>query len=178
MSFTGTKNGDGNFLNNPKFHTFVRLHFQSIASQHRYLSLKTQNMNTTQNPGHLGRKISKIRELRGMKQEALAIALGVSQQTVSNIENNENVEEALLEKVAQALEVSVEGIKNFSEENVLNIISNTFNDSAMLNAVNVQPTFNPLDKVVALFEEKEKLYERLLKAEKEKVEYLEKLFSK
>jgi len=134
-------------------------------------------MNTTQNPGHLGRKISKIRELRGMKQEALAIALGVSQQTVSNIENSEKVEEALLEKVAKALEVSVEGIKNFSEEAVLNIIGNTYHvDNS--SAVNYGCTFNPLDKVVALFEEKEKLYERLLKAEKEKVEYLEKLFDK
>ena len=134
-------------------------------------------MNTTQNPGHLGRKISKIRELRGMKQEALAIALGVSQQTVSNIENSEKVEEALLEKVAQALEVSVEGIKNFSEEAVLNIIGNTYHvDNS--SAVNYGCTFNPLDKVVALFEEKEKLYERLLKAEREKVEYLEKLFNK
>lgn len=129
-------------------------------------------MNTTQN-GHVGRKISKIRELRGMKQEALAIALGISQQTVSNIENSEKVEEALLEKVAQALEVSVEGIKNFSEENVLNIISNTFtsNDTSTINAINIQPTFNTVDKIV-------ELYERLLQSEKEKVEYLEKLFNK
>lgn len=134
-------------------------------------------MNTTEKPSHIGRKISKIRELKGMKQEALAIALGVSQQTVSNIENSEKVEEALLEKVAKALEVSVEGIKNFSEEAVLNIIGNTYNvDNS--SAVNYGCTFNPLDKVVALFEEKEKLYERLLKAEKEKVEYLEKLFNK
>ena len=138
-------------------------------------------MTSTQNPGHLGRKISKIRELRGMKQEALAIALGVSQQTVSNIENSEKVEETLLEKVAQALEVSVEGIKNFSEEAVFNIIGNTVHnhDNASMNSnFQYQPTFNPLDKVVALFEEKEKLYERLLKAEKEKVEYLEKLLGK
>lgn len=128
-------------------------------------------MNTTTKPSHIGRKISKIRELRGIKQEALAIALGVSQQTVSNIENSETVEETMLEKVAKALEVSVEGIKNFSEETVLNIISNTFTstDNSTLNAINVQPNFNPLDKIV-------ELYERLLQAEKEKVEYLEKLF--
>lgn len=135
-------------------------------------------MNTTQNPGHLGRKISKIRELRGMKQEALAIALGVSQQTVSNIENSEKVEEALLEKVAKALEVSVEGIKNFSEEAVFNIIGNTVTNHDNASFFQFQPTFNPLDKMIALFEEKEKLYERLLRAEKEKVEYLEKLFNR
>jgi len=135
-------------------------------------------MNTTQNSGHLGRKISKIRELRGMKQEALAIALGVSQQTVSNIENSEKVEESLLEKVAKALEVSVEGIKNFSEEAVFNIIGNTVTNHDNASFFQFQPTFNPLDKVVTLFEEKEKLYERLLKAEKEKIDYLEKLFNK
>jgi transcriptional regulator with XRE-family HTH domain len=134
-------------------------------------------MNTTEKAGHIGRKISKIRELRGMKQEALAFAIGVSQQTVSNIENSETVEETVLQKVADALEVTVEGIKNFSEEAVLNIIGNTYNvDNS--SAVNYGCTFNPLDKVIALFEEKEKLYERLLKAEQDKVTYLERLMAK
>ena len=134
-------------------------------------------MNTAEKTGHIGRKISKIRELRGMKQEALAIAIGVSQQTVSNIENSETVEETVLQKVADALEVTVEGIKNFSEEAVLNIIGNTYNvDNS--SAVNYGCTFNPLDKVIALFDEKEKLYERLLKAEQDKVAYLERLMAK
>ncbi len=38
-------------------------------------------MSTTTKPKHIGRNISRIRELREMKQEALAVALGVSQQT-------------------------------------------------------------------------------------------------
>ncbi|MGQ2984358.1 helix-turn-helix domain-containing protein [Flavobacterium sp.] len=128
---------------------------------------------STATKNHIGRKISRIRELRGMKQEALAVALGISQQAVSNIEKSEIVEEDTLNKIAEALGVSVEGIKNFNEETVLNIISNTFtsNDSSTINAINVQPTFNPLDKVV-------ELYERLLQAEKDKVAYLEKLISK
>lgn len=42
-------------------------------------------------------------------------------------------------------------------------------------AVNYGCTFNPLDKVIAFFEEKEKLYERILQAEKDKVAYLEQL---
>ena len=125
-------------------------------------------MNTTTKPKHIGRNISRIRELRGMKQEALAIAIGVSQQTISNIENSETVEEDKLELIAKELGVTVEAIKNFSDEAVLNIISNTFNDNAMLNAVNVQPNFSPLDKVV-------ELYERLVQAEKDKVTLLEKL---
>jgi transcriptional regulator with XRE-family HTH domain len=127
-------------------------------------------MSTATKPSHIGRKISKIRELRGIKQEALAQAIGVSQQTVSNLENSETIDEALLEKVAKALEVSVEGIKNFSEENVLNIISNVFtsNDTSTINAINIQPTFNTVDKIV-------ELYERLVQAEKDKVAYLEQL---
>ena len=35
---------------------------------------------------HLGRKISRIRELRGMKQESLATELGISQQAISKLE--------------------------------------------------------------------------------------------
>ena len=46
-------------------------------------------MDTTSKPKHIGRNISRIRELREMKQEALANAIGVSQQTISNIENSE-----------------------------------------------------------------------------------------
>lgn len=125
-------------------------------------------MKTIAKPSHIGRKISKIRELRGMKQEALAMAIGVSQQTISNIENSEEVEEEVLLKIAEALEVSVEGIRNFNEETVLNIISNTFtsNDTSTLNAINIQPSFNTVDKIV-------ELYERLLQAEKDKVALLE-----
>lgn len=127
-------------------------------------------METTTKPRHIGRNISRIRELREMKQEALAQAIGVSQQTISTIENSESVDEERLQEIAKALGVSAEGIKNFSDEAVLNIISNTFtsNDNSTLNAINVQPNFNPLDKVV-------ELYERLLEAEKDKVAYLEKL---
>jgi len=125
---------------------------------------------STATKNHIGRKISRIRELRDMKQEALAVALGISQQAVSTIENSETIEEGKLIEVAKALGVSVEGIKNFNEENVLNIISNSFtsNDSSTINAINVQPTFNPMDKVV-------ELYERLLQAEKDKVAYWENL---
>lgn len=92
------------------------------------------------------------------------MAIGVSQQTIFNIENSEAIEEDKPQLIAKELGVSVEGIKNFSNEAILNIISNTFNDNLMLNAVNIQPTFNPLDKAVTDFEEKEKLYQRLLQA--------------
>lgn len=125
-------------------------------------------MSTTSKPKHIGRNISRIRELKGMKQEALAIAIGVSQQSVSNIEASETVDKEKLAEIAKALEVTIEAIENFSEENVINYF-NTFNDSVSGSFItNNSCNFNPLDKVV-------ELYERLVQAEKDKNEYLEKL---
>ncbi|WP_291149203.1 helix-turn-helix domain-containing protein [Flavobacterium sp. UBA7680] len=136
-------------------------------------------MSTLTKPNHIGRKISRIRELRDMKQEALAQALGISQQTISAIENSETIEEERLVEVAKALGVTVEAIKNFSEEGMINYF-NTFNETVSNSsfgngACNNNCTFNPLDKLVESFEENKKLYERLLQSEKEKIEYLEKL---
>ncbi|UTN06588.1 helix-turn-helix domain-containing protein [Flavobacterium bizetiae] len=131
-------------------------------------------MSTLTKPNHIGRKISRIRELRDMKQEALAQALGTNQQAVSAIENSETIDEAKLIEVAKALGVTVEAIKNFSEEGVINYF-NTFNDSGNnFNNYNTC-TFNPLDKLMETVEENKNLYERLLQAEKDKIEYLEQL---
>jgi transcriptional regulator with XRE-family HTH domain len=132
-------------------------------------------MNTATKPKHIGRNISRIRELRGMKQEALAIAIGVSQQSVSNIEGSETVEEEKLKAIAEVLGVTPDGIKNYNDEAVFNIIGNTVNNHDNASFFQYQPTFNPLDKLVEAYEENKKLYERLLESEKEKITYLEKL---
>ncbi|MCM0666083.1 MULTISPECIES: helix-turn-helix domain-containing protein [Flavobacterium] len=126
-------------------------------------------MSTTSKPKHIGRNISRIRELRGMKQEALAQAIGTNQQAISGIEGSETIDDSKLSKIAEALGVTVEAIESFSEENVFNYF-NTFNDSVSNSNFghNNICNFNPLDKVV-------ELYERLVQAEKDKVEYLEKL---
>ena len=124
---------------------------------------------------HIGRKISRIRELKGMKQETLASVMGVSQQAISKLEQSEQVDDDRLEEVSKALGVSTEAIKNFNEETALSIISNTFNDNAVLNGVLYQPTFNPLDKIIELYESKIQLYERMLK---EKEMLIEKLLTK
>lgn len=126
---------------------------------------------------HIGRKIGRIRELRGMKQESLASELGVSQQTISNMEKSESIEVNLLTQVAAILGVTPEAVENFSEEAVFNYF-NTFNDNSSNTnngAVYATCTFNPLDKLIESHEENKKLYERLVEAEKSKVEYLEKL---
>jgi transcriptional regulator with XRE-family HTH domain len=128
-------------------------------------------MSTATKPNHIGRKISRIRELRDMKQEALAQALGTNQQAISAMENSETIDEEKLTEVAKALGVSVDAIKNFTEENMITYFNNFYDNSSgngVVNATNYECTFNPLDKVV-------ELYERLVQAEKDKLEYVEKL---
>ena len=132
-------------------------------------------METSTKPSntHIGRKISRIRELRGIKQETLASELGVSQQSVSRMEQSEVLEDDVLENIAKILGVTTEAIKNFSEEAVVNYF-NTFNQTVSSSNFghNNTCTFNPLDKLMELVEENKKLYERLLQAEKEKNEFL------
>lgn len=132
---------------------------------------------STTTSNHIGRKISRIRELRGMKQETLAEELGISQQAISKIEQSEAIEDGKLEEIAKVLGVSSEAIKNYSDEAVFNNIQNNY-DGSVINAgpvINHHCTFNPLDKLLEAQDENKKLYERLLKAEQEKISYLEKL---
>jgi len=131
--------------------------------------METSEKNTRM---HLGRKISRIRELRGMKQEALANELGISQQAISKLEQSEDIEDSTLDKVAKVLGVTAEAIKNFNEETVFNIIGNTYHDNSA--SLNFQCTFNPLEKLLETLDANKDLYERLLASEKEKFEILKK----
>jgi len=115
----------------------------------------------------------------GIKQEALALELGDdwNQKKISLLEQKETVEDGLLEQVARVLKVPVEAIRNFDEEKAINIISNTasFDNCQQPAFFNHYPTFNPVEKWIEALEENKKLYERLLQAEREKVELLERV---
>lgn len=67
-----------------------------------------------------------------MKQEALAVELGISQQAISNIEQSESIENTKLEEIAKALGVTKEGVKQFNEESIFNYF-NSFHDSSAFN---------------------------------------------
>ncbi|ANH81182.1 transcriptional regulator [Niabella ginsenosidivorans] len=135
---------------------------------------------------HQGRNVKRFREMLGIKQEALAADLGDdwNQRKISLLEQKEVIEEPLLLQIADVLKVPVEAIKNFDEEQAVNIIANTFHDSAVANTftensqANFHCTFNPIDKWAEEIAENRKLYERLLQAEKEKMELLKKLLEK
>jgi len=100
---------------------------------------------------HQGRNIKRFREMLGIKQEALAFELGEdwNQKKISLLEQKESVEKDILEQVAKILKVPTEAIENFDEEQVVNIISNTFQEGSVANnSGSLNYTFNPLDKVM------------------------------
>ena len=115
---------------------------------------------------HEGRNVKRFREMLGIKQDALAADLGDdwNQQKVSLLEQKETIDPTLLQQLSAALKIPAEAIQNFDEEQAVNIIANTFtsNDTSTLNAINPYCTFNPIDKIVQLYDEKIALYERML----------------
>ena len=131
---------------------------------------------------HHGKNIARFRQMFGMKQDALASLMGDdwSQIKVSRLEAKEEIEPGILDEVAKALKIPVSAIKNFEEEAAISIVANTFTDDAIAyaSAQNIKCNFNPLDKYVEAVEKNEKLYEALLKSEREKVELLQKILDK
>jgi transcriptional regulator with XRE-family HTH domain len=132
---------------------------------------------------HQGRNVKRFREMLGIKQEALAFDLGEdwNQKKISLLEQKEVIENDMLQKISEALKIPVEAFQNFDEQQAINIISNTFHDfkdNSIASAMNYQCNFNPIDKVVELYDEKIALYERMLKEKDEMMARLEKLINK
>jgi transcriptional regulator with XRE-family HTH domain len=118
---------------------------------------------------HIGRKIERIRRLRGMTQSELGDALGVSKQAISKMEQTEKMDDERVKAVAEALGVTEDGLKNFHEEvvlyNTVNFYENCGVNSASINAHAEIETVNnfPLEKTIEMFE-------KLLQKEREKFE--------
>lgn len=126
---------------------------------------------------HEGRNVKRFREMMGLKQEALAIELGDdwNQQKVSMLEQKETIDAAILQQISATLKIPVEAFQNFDEEQAVNIIANTFDNGSILNGINHNPTFHPIEKLMQLHEEKIALYERMLKEKDEMMARLERI---
>ncbi len=119
---------------------------------------------------HLGRKIERVRRLRGITQTELANMLGVTRQAISKMEQAEKLNDERLKEIASALGVTVEGLKSYDEKTVLYNTNNTYeNCSVSTNGAGNNHTFNhfPIEKTIELFE-------KLLDREREKFESLKK----
>ncbi|PSL31559.1 helix-turn-helix domain-containing protein [Dyadobacter jiangsuensis] len=134
---------------------------------------------TTSNPKiHEGRNVKRFREMLSIKQDALAFELGEdwNQQKISLLEQKEKIDSDILEQVAAILKIPAEAIRNFDEQQAVNIIANTFQDIAFENSFNHGTiNFHPIEKIILLHEEKIALYERMLKEKEEMMGRLEKL---
>ncbi len=117
------------------------------------------------NKKHDGHNVQRVRVYLGVKQDVLASDLGISQSEISKIEQQDEIDDELLTKIAGVLCVSPEVIRDFNLEkaiyNINNIRDNTFEQGS----TSIAQQFNPVDKII-------ELYERLLQSEREKIELL------
>ena len=114
----------------------------------------------------VGPNIKFLRNLKGLKQETVAIELGISQAEYSLIENSDIIDDEIIFQIAKILNVTVEVIKEFNESQAFYSIENKVDNTTITeNAHGIHQVFSPIEKVV-------ELYERLLASEKEKIEIL------
>src|SRR5690606_20917801 len=105
---------------------------------------------------HEGKNVKRIREIMGLKQDALGqkCANKLDQRRISEYENMWTIPAPALQELADALGVTVEFIRAFNEEKAIFNIqnNNTFdvreNSFGLSNQPNI--TYNNIDKVEAL----------------------------
>ncbi|KKX46660.1 helix-turn-helix domain-containing protein [Sphingobacterium sp. IITKGP-BTPF85] len=122
---------------------------------------------------HRGRKIERIRKLRGWTQSLLAEKLDVSKQAISKLEQSENIGDEKLAEIAIALGVTFEGLRDFTEEKVLYNTNNFYENcgvTATSIAANVETIQNPLRETIEMFEKQlESTRKELLEVIKERI---------
>lgn len=119
-----------------------------------------------------GYNVKRIREILGVKQEELAIKLKLSQQAVSKMESEIEIDDDRLEEIAQILKVPAEVIRNFSNESAMTFLHNSFKETSFYGLNNnYNCVFHPLGDM-------KELYERMLQEHKNRIEELEKELAK
>lgn len=110
---------------------------------------------------HLGENIRRILDLKGIKQEAFAEKMGVSQAAISKLLSTPKIDDERLKEVADKLGTSVDAIKRFNAETVMFHIETMNDNSGNFNVYEI----HPIDKV-------SELYEKMLKEKNEEIEKL------
>ncbi|MDR2954987.1 MAG: helix-turn-helix transcriptional regulator [Prevotella sp.] len=129
---------------------------------------------------HHGHAVKRLRQTLGVKQETLAKDLGISQVMISKYEAKKEIDDQMMEKIAKALGVKPQLIKELEEDPVTVIVennNNTFgdNDSIKLGNGIIEDdhsvmNVNPVEQIV-------ELCEKLLEKDQEKITLLEKLLN-
>lgn len=115
---------------------------------------------------HLGRNVSKLRELKGIKQDEFAKMLKITQQAVSKLESKKEIDDDTLNKIADKLGLKVDAIKEFNSEAAIQTVhQHSGNQGSGFN-------INPVDKIVELYERMLKEKDSVIASQKKEIETL------
>jgi len=131
---------------------------------------------------HHGHNLRLARTWKNMTQETLADKLNIFQTDVSALEQKETIDNKMLDKIAQAMEIPVDFFTDFDLGSTMNSYSvnnhttytmstgeqatgNELNQLKNQTIENQENIYNPLDTV-------KELYERLLKEKEQQIEEL------
>lgn len=121
---------------------------------------------------HMGRKVARVRELRGLTQTQLGELLGMTKQAISKLEQGEKINDKRLKEIAQALNVTFEGLKKYRDESVLYYTYNFYENSGV-NSASIGA--NHIDTINYLpFEQALEFFEKLLQVQMTKTAELKK----
>lgn len=130
------------------------------------------------NGRHDGHAVKRLRLEQNLAQEALASQVELSQKDYARIEAMRVIDDKLLAKIAKALDVTPEIIKNMDEEvspvvieNIENKIEGTYGKvinaaTGVSNNESNTDNYNPLEEIIRVNDQKSKLYEELLEVER------------
>jgi len=117
---------------------------------------------------HHGHNIKRLRNILDIKQESIAYALDMTQQNFSVLEQKQEIENSIIEKIAKVMNVPAELIKKFDDESAINIMCSTLHDQS--GSVLYNPQFNSIEKII-------ELYERIIQEKNEMIELLKRSLS-
>ncbi len=119
---------------------------------------------------HHGHSIKRIREIQQIKQKTVADALSKTlkenwdQGKVSLLEDKEEIDGDLLEVIAPILNVTPDIIRNFDSESMFTVFATNNDGHDYSSTVNFHCTFNPLDKLIQVYDELLKAKDDAIKA--------------
>lgn len=122
---------------------------------------------------HNGHAVRQLRVDKRLSQEEFGKLTGMTQPSVCRYEEKEKIEEHILERMAKALEVSVDFIKEMEEDKSLSyyIENNTFTDNnvgmannSTINNQSSQTLYTALEQMQKLYDSGMELYKNSLEA--------------
>lgn len=127
----------------------------------------------------LGYKIKRMRELRGLKQEAVAEGLGIKQNTYSDIESGKielSPSDERFKKLAELFGTTPAFIENYDDRYLVNIVNhhNGNGTAAANNHFNIQ-AIDDLQKMVELIAMP---FKAQIESQKEEIQFLRSLIKK